>query len=179
MYLLKIYNDENPYQDEDLYLFYKKESAIADFQKVAIEFFKDYIGEDIKSYSELILAVEKYKDGFDENDFFEDDYIQFDTGDGYLFMSVEELKPEDKPDHHAVHNVLNDHEEIFSYKIWRTEDIAATLEEEGYKASQENIALILNESHLDEMLHDCNDYDWGCFDAAFNEVKDELEKEDN
>ena len=44
---IKIYNDENPYQDEDLYLYYKKESAIADFQKVAIEFFEDYIGEDI------------------------------------------------------------------------------------------------------------------------------------
>lgn len=65
-------------------------------------------------------------------------------------------------------NVVN-LDNYVAYKLWTKEDIAAVLKEEGYEASEKNIADIIN-SGLLENLYDCTDSEWDIISQAATET---------
>lgn len=61
----------------------------------------------------------------------------------------------------------------FGYKLWREEDIANALLEDGYSDCQENIAAVKGTGIL-TALEDCTDHDWEVFRYAFSLCEDDL-----
>ena len=68
--------------------------------------------------------------------------------------------------------------DIIAYKLWKTEDVACCLAQEGYKKSEENICLVSEriKAWYLNILEDCTDSEWNAFSWAILDCKDELEK---
>lgn len=62
-----------------------------------------------------------------------------------------------------------DRRECVALKVWTNEDIASILKECGYKASKNNIKLVVETGRIDE-LNDCTDDEWDILKNAVNEA---------
>lgn len=84
------------------------------------------------------------------------------------------LRRKAKLSHSSVHQILENAGYIAS-KLWSEEDLASQLVEDGYTASEENIAAVMNTGYL-KALGECTDSDWQVISGAISAAEEYLEK---
>lgn len=82
IYLYKEYNDSDPYDCEEITVFSNKESAV----KCLVQRFNDLVGVSMDKYTD----TDEAKNDSKASDTITPEYVSYDTGDGILFLVVEE-----------------------------------------------------------------------------------------
>lgn len=82
VYLYKEYNDDNVYSEELTFVYASRKDALAHLE----ERFETCTGMTIQEYNA------EHPKAKDDRNTAEPDYVCYDTGDGYMFLIVEEKK---------------------------------------------------------------------------------------
>lgn len=73
--------------------------------------------------------------------------------------------------YNKIHKLLDKY--FIAYKLWSVEDIESELGIQGYEATDENVAAVLNHMWIGG-LSECTDRDWEIINQAIADAKEEL-----